>query len=280
MEVAMTRIARRFALLCPAGVAPPPEPARASETPGLLATQVTIAVDRGGSRRQFRATVMAIEGETLTLLTAAHCLSAADEGGPALLLLGEGEVVEGSVLAVVRNPSYRDVPAPGPAPGPGAEPGRTPKGPAAAPRRRAAPPRELPGPDNALAKIRCKPANPPAEAAFRAIRPAPALTARTYPPPDGQTVAVRLIDGHGVEHSVRAGNHGNPRWLEWGPGYKPIPGDSGGGVFAIHTGADGQARPILIGIIVGNDDRGGGASLVAREYPWIARELPRLAADR
>ncbi len=265
----MTRMIRRLGLLWVAGLVatPAPAPARAAETPGLLATQVTIAVERDRSRRQFRATVMAIQDDTLTILTAAHCMSGADEAGPALLLSG-GEVVEGTVLAVVRNPSYRPAE-------PEPEPVRYPGGQAQAPRRRAAPGRELPGPDNAVARIRFKPASKPAEAAFLAIRAAPALTARTYPGPSGQTVAVRLIDGHGVEHAVRAGNYGNPRWLEWGAAYRPIHGDSGGGVFVMHAGADGQPRPILIGVIVGSDDRGGGASLVARDYPWIAQELPR-----
>ncbi len=267
----MSWMIRRFGLLGLVGLAPAPVPA--AETPGLLATQVTISIERDGVGRRFRATVMAIRGDTLTVLTAAHCLSDADEGGPALLMPGGGEVVEGTVLAVVRNPSYREVREPAPAP----DPGRSAKGQAATPppRRRAAPARELPGPDNAVAKVRLKPASQAAEAALRSVKAAPALSARTYPGPGGQTVAVRLIDGHGVEHSVRAGNHGNPRWLEWGPGYKPIPGDSGGGVFVLHAGADGKAMPILVGVIVGNDERGGGASLVAREYPWIAQELDR-----
>ncbi len=258
----MSRMIGRPGLLLMIGLAASEPAGRAAETPGLLATQVTIAIERGRSRRQFRATVMAIRDDTLTILTAAHCLSSADEAGPALLL-HDGEVVEGTVLAVARNPAYRE------APGPDAEPGGQ------APRRRAAPSRELPGPDNAVARIRFKPAaaSKPAEAAFRSIRAAEGLAARSYPRPEGQTVSVRLIDGHNVEHAVRAGNYGNPRWLEWGTAYKPIPGDSGGGVFVIHAGADGQARPILIGVIVGSDDRGGGASLVARDYPWIAEAL-------
>jgi hypothetical protein len=215
------------------------------ETPGLRATQVTIAIEKGGKRRRFRATVMASRDEALTVLTAAHCLSEADEDGPALLLL-DGEVVEGTVLSVVRNPSYRAGQA-----------------------------REIPGPDNAIARLRFRPANKPAAEAFEALRPAPAIATRSYPGPSGQTVSVRMIDGHGVEHAVRAGNYSNPRWLEWGPAYRPIPGDSGGGVFVMHPGSDGRPRPILIGIIVGRDDRGGGASLVSRDMSWIADELSR-----
>ncbi len=227
-----------------AGADPPPTPA-ARETPGLRATQVTIAIERDRTRRQFRATVMASRDGTITVLTAAHCLSPADADGPALLLL-DGETLEGTVLSVARNPAYR------------VNPGR-----------------EIPGPDNAVARLRFRPANGPAVDAFRAIRPAPALAANTYPDPGGRAVAVRMIDAHGVEHAVKAGNFSNPRWLEWGPAYKPIPGDSGGGVFVVRPGPDGQARPVLIGIIVGRDDLGGGASLVARDMRWLAEALPR-----
>jgi hypothetical protein len=225
-----------------AGEIPPPS---ARETPGLRATQVTIAIEKDRRRRQFRATVIARRDDVLTILTAAHCISDADEDGPALLLVS-GEVVEGTVLSVVRNPSYRT--------------GQN---------------GEIPGPDNAVARLRFRPGNRPAVEAFDSLRPAVALAARSYPGPSGQTVSVRMIDGHGVEHAVRAGNYSNPRWLEWGPAYKPIPGDSGAGVFVMHPGPDGQPRPILIGIIVGRDDRGGGASLVSRDMPWIAQELPR-----
>ncbi len=242
----VARLALGLALLAPgistAGDVPE---VSARETPGLRATQVTIAIEKDRKRRQFRATVMARRDDVLTILTAAHCMSDADEDGPALLLVN-GEVVEGTVLSVVRNPSYKT--------------GQT---------------GEIPGPDNAVARLRFRAGNRPAAEAIDSLRPAPALSARSYPGPSGQTVSVRMIDGHGVEHAVRAGNYSNPRWLEWGPAYKPIPGDSGAGVFVMHPGPDGQPRPILIGIIVGRDDRGGAASLVSRDMPWIAQELPR-----
>jgi hypothetical protein len=216
------------------------------ETPGLKATQVTIEIAKNGKSRRFRATVMAKKDETLTILTAAHCMSADDENGPALMTI-DGEVVEGTVVSVVQNPFYR-----------------------------ANQSREIPGPDNAIARLRfTKPSNKPAADAFETLKPAAAISARSYPGPSGQTISVRMIDARGVEHAVRAGNYNNPRWLEWGPAYKPIPGDSGGGVFVMHAGADGTPRPILIGIIVGVDDRGGGASLVSKEMRWIAEELPR-----
>jgi len=229
----------------PKAEAPPPA-AAAAETPGLRATQVTIAIDRDGTRRQFRATVMASKDDTITVLTAAHCISEADQAGPALLLLDGVEALDGTVLSAVRNPSYRALPG-----------------------------REIPGPDNAVALLRFRPNTGPADRAFRAIRPAQSLAATTFPGPSGQAVAVRMIDARGVEHAVRAGNFSNPRWLEWGPAYKPIPGDSGGGVFVLRPGADGRPRPILIGIIVGRDDKGGGASLVARDMRWIIDALTR-----
>jgi hypothetical protein len=226
-------------------IAPGGEGPSTLETPGIRATQVTVAIERNGSRRQFRATVMARTDDTLTVLTAAHCLSDEDRNGPAMLVL-DGETLEGTIESVVRNPSYR-----------------------------ANSVREVPGPDNAVARLRFGAGKRPEGSAYRAIRPAPALTARSYPGPGGQTISVRMIDGHGVEHAVRAGNYSNPRWLEWGPAYKPIPGDSGGGVFVIREGPEGEVRPILIGIIVGRDDRGGGASLVSLEQRWLAEALPR-----
>ena len=228
----------------PAPRADAPPPPAAAETPGLRATQVTIAIERDRTRRQFRATVMAATGDTITILTAAHCISEADQGGPALLLLDGVGALDGTVLSAVRNPSYRPLPG-----------------------------REIPGPDNAVARLRFRTSSKPAGEAFRAIRPALALAATTFPGPAGQAVAVRMIDGRGVEHALRAGNFSNPRWLEWGPAYQPIPGDSGGGVFVIRTAPDGTPRPILIGIIVGRDDKGGGASLVSRDMRWIAEAL-------
>jgi hypothetical protein len=227
-----------------AGEAPGGEDPSVRETPGLRATQVTVAIDRNGSRRQFRATVMARTDDTLTLLTAAHCLSEDDRDGPARLTF-EGETLVGTLESVVRNPSYR-------------------------PNN----PREVPGPDSAVARLRFEGGKRAEGSAYRALRPAPALTARSYPGPGGQTISVRMVDRLGVEHAVRAGNYSNPRWLEWGPAYRPIEGDSGGGVFVVREGPDGQVRPILIGIIVGRDERGGGASLVSLEQRWLAEALP------
>jgi hypothetical protein len=215
-------------------------------TPGLRETQVTLEIEKDGTRRRFRATVMAKKDDLVTVLTAAHCLSAEDVDSPALLLV-DGEVIEGKVLSVVRNPAYRPNPA-----------------------------GDMPGPDSAVARFRFKPANRAATEAFEAIKPAIGLATRAYPGPSGKVVAVRMIDGRGVEHALKAGNPSNPKFLEWGPSYKPIPGDSGGGVFAMSGGSNGQPpRPILIGIIVGRDDNGGMASIVSKEMRWMADELVR-----
>jgi hypothetical protein len=220
------------------------------ETPGLKATQITLVLipsnDQGttGRGRMFRATVMARKDDVLTVLTAAHCLSSADADLKIRLLIG-GEVTEGSVISVIRNPAYR----------PNSE-------------------REVPGADNALAKLRFKPETKSAIEAIEAIKPVVGFASRTYPRPGGETVLVRMIDQKGVEHALKAGNYSNPRLLEWGPAYKPIPGDSGGGVFVMSGGSEGRSpRPVLVGIIVSTDARGGMASLVSKEMRWIADEL-------
>ena len=252
----MVRLTRRILLAAWAGrlvIGQVPEPVQAlppaQETPGLFATQLTVAVDREGSRRRFRATAIRVENDLVTILTAAHCVSEADKGWPVALLFGGGVVVEGVVESATRNPLYR-------------------------PNQ----PREIPGPDNAVARLRFRLGKPqapetPARAAFRSIRTIPALSTRFYPGPGGRPVDVRMIDGRGMEHAVLAGNHSNPRWLEWGPSYQPVPGDSGGGVVVVRPGPDGQPRPILIGVIVGRDDRGGGASLICLDQAWVASAL-------
>jgi hypothetical protein len=231
------------------------EPARADEpvkpTPGLLATQVTVAFERLGpgvrlQRRQFRATVVRKADDLVTILTAAHCLAPADAGSLATLRVGE-EVLDAKIVAVIRNPSYQ-----------GEEDDR-----------------ELPGPDNAVARLKVvKPTNRAGDEAFRALRPAAGLAANAVPRPSGQTLTVRMIDRLGVEHAVRAGNYANPRWLEWGPGYRPMHGDSGAGVFTVVRAKDQTELPVLIGVIVGQSGPGGGASLVSLHQEWLAKALP------
>ncbi len=222
--------------------------APSTETPGLKATQVTVLIEKDRKQRRFRANILARQGDELVILTAAHCMSESDSQSPVIFKI-DGEVVEGTITNVVRNPAYQSRPN-----------------------------FEIPGADNAVARLRMKkPTNRPAAEAYDSLKPVRSLVTRSYPSPDGQTVSVRMIDGHGIEHALKAGNHRNPRYLEWGLSYKPIPGDSGGGVFVVRNSPDGEPQAVLIGIIVGCDDKGGAASLVSREMPWIAAEL---AADR
>ncbi len=214
-------------------------------TPDLLKTQVSVEIDRGNVRRLFRATVLDRQEASLTLLTAAHCLNPEDVDGPALVRPGgRGETWGATVLSLSRNPSYRDGPL-----------------------------REAPGADNAVVRLRVEPRSA-RSAAFRELRTAEVVAERPIPGPAGQTLAVRAFDARGTEHAVRAGNYANPRWLEWGSAYRPIPGDSGGGVFYLRKGTDGQVRPVLIGVVVERSDRGGGASLISRQQAWLAEALP------
>lgn len=209
-------------------------------------SQVRLAFDHVTSRREFRGTVLSIEdGNVVTILTAAHCLSPGDVNTSALLLLG-GEVVEGKVLSVVWNPAYH------------VAQGKVP---------------DLPGPDNAVARFRFEPANMPAAEAFRTIVPAWRVASRAIPSRQGERVNVRLIDGEGRVHTLHAGNFANHRLLEWGTAYIPNPGDSGSGVFAFQYDANGDVRPVLIGVVVGRTSQGGSASLVSLSQPWLARAL-------
>ena len=232
--------------LCALVVNPLPSRSAESDTLDLGSTQVSMSITKGSTRRQFRATVMGKGDRTLTLLTAAHCMMPGDAGGTAVLTLGV-EAIEVTVLEVVRNPSYIG--------GPDQQ--------------------EAPGADNAVARVRFEPGNAPEVRALEALRPAPELIAHPLPAPSGQIVPIRAFDARGTEHAVRAGNFTNPRWLEWGPAYRPIPGDSGGGVFVLRRAPDGKLRPILIGVVVDRSDTGGGASLVSRAQPWLDRALPR-----
>ena len=80
-----------------------------SDSLDLRATQVTLAIDREGRHHPFRATVLAISGTDLTVLTAARFASDTDKGHPVRLVVGEGALgaFKGTVQSVVRNPAYR-----------------------------------------------------------------------------------------------------------------------------------------------------------------------------
>ncbi|WP_435017716.1 hypothetical protein TA3x_005336 [Tundrisphaera sp. TA3] len=219
------------------GGGPPPA------MPDLLASQVTVEVRDDRTQSRFRGTVLDRDGDLLTVVTAAHCLSAAQVGCPARVTVA-GTAIRGVVASVVWNPAYR--------------PKIT---------------GHLHGPDSAVARFRVDSADPRSAAALGTIRPARGPIEYPFPDPGGRTIVVRAIDGDGIEHAIRAGNHMNPRWLEWGPGYFPKPGDSGGGVFWLRQGPDGQPEPVLIGAIVGHDARGGGAALVSLDQRWLAEAL-------
>lgn len=225
--------------------APSPAPPPLPPASALVASQITVEVRHDLTQSRFRATVTRRDGDVLTVVTAAHCLSAADRGHPARITVG-GIPLRGEVVAVVWNPAYRPKVV-----------------------------RDLHGPDSAVAWFRVRHDAPGVDQALASIRPATGPIEHAFPDPGGRTVVVRMVDAQGQEHVIRAGNHMNPRWLEWGPAYFPQPGDSGGGVFWVRTGSDGKPAPVLVGTIVGHDARGGGAALVSLDQGWLAQALAR-----
>lgn len=175
---------------------------------------------------------------TLTVLTAAHAIGPADEGAGLRLTQGT-TVLDGQVEAVARNPHYRSPPA-----------------------------GDVPGADNAVARFRfdgdANRLNPIATAE---------LARWAVPDPSGSTVPIQMIDQFAKGRAVRAGNFTNPRWLEWGPSYSPVSGDSGSGVFVLRREPDGTTHPLLIGVVVDRAERGGGASLLSRKDAWVEAAL-------
>jgi len=290
----MSRSARRLGLIfitwlgigaAIAGDAPPPR-----ESIDLRTTQVILAVDRNGRHQPFRATVLAIRDDELTILTAARFVSDADEGHPVRLFVNDGAIgaVWGTVRSVTRNPAYRPKGSRDVAPTSTVFPSHphqpvnyvnqqklsygyrfpTTKRPGSSALNR-----EVPGADNAVATLRF-PARPgQADLTTRPLRPAPRLAASTYPGPSGGAVTARLFDADGRERSVRAGNFQNPRLLEWGHGFDPKSGDAGGGVFVLRGVPGGRPESFLIGVLMGPDERGGSASLVALDMNWLADAL-------
>ena len=137
-----------------------------------------------------------------------------------------------------------------------------------------------PGADNALALVKLDPDDPD-QATFRDATRVAEVADRLAFGRDGQVRTVVAIDQRERAHAFRAGNYDNPRWLQWGPSYRPIPGDSGSGVFAyrIADDPDEEPVPVLVGVVTDRDQLGGGASLVARELPWLAEALRRAGVD-
>lgn len=206
---------------------------------GVRESQVTVSLERGGKKTQFQATVIGKTESTVTVLTAGHGLGPSDVG-MATRLLRENLSVEGRIESVARNPYYR--------------PGLS---------------TDIPGADNAVARLRLdRDGSLPLES-LRAAE----MVEWHIPEPSGQTVQVQMVDQFGGPHIVKAGNYSNPRWLEWGPSYRPVPGDSGSGVFVVRRRPDGGSGPILIGVVVDRSTRGGGASLIHRKERWVDSAL-------
>ncbi len=205
----------------------------------LRASQVSLVRDRKGKRSLFRASVIGKSGETVTFLTAAHCISAADEGGKIVLRNGE-EAAVATIESVTSNPYYRPAPS-----------------------------GDIPGADNAVFRVKLDPNSLLA----KQLTPVQ-VTATPVFHPEGSMLAVGMVDQFGKSHVVRAGNYSNPRWLEWGPNYSPVPGDSGSGVFVLRAGVDEKPVPVLVGVVVDRSERGGGASLTSLKDKWISIAPP------
>ncbi len=115
-----------------------------------------------------------------------------------------------------------------------------------------------------------EPEQPPA--VWNDLAPA-SISVDIVPDPDGETLPIVSFDQFEKIHAVRAGNYSNPRWLEWGDTYRPIPGDSGSGVFVLRRHENGSLQPILIGVVTDRSQLGGGGSVISRRHAWIAQAL-------
>lgn len=208
---------------------------------GVGESQVTIIL-RGQRSSRFQATVIAKRGRVLVAVTAAHCLAAAEVGKPVQIRRGES-VLRGRIGKVYRNPAYQQPRFP-----------------------------QLMGTDNAVVSLQVDPEGEDDAGAWKGIRAA-GVSKGPIPAPDGQRVVVHIADQFGKEHVIPAGNFSNPKILTWGPKFHPVGGDSGSGVFVLRDVPGTKPEPILIGVVVGSDDRGGGASLFHKRYPWIMQSL-------
>ncbi len=202
---------------------------------GVRETQVTLALDRGGKRTRLQGTVIGKEDGTLTVLTAAHGFGPKDVGGEIRLKQGDGTAA-GRVEKVDHNPYYRPQPT-----------------------------TDIPGADNAIVRIRLEEGGTLDRTKIRVAE----IAGWAIPEPDGQVVTAQMVDQFGAGHFVKGGNYSNPRWLEWGPAYRPVGGDSGSGVFTLRKRVDGRIAPILVGVVVDRSERGGGASLVHSRDKWV-----------
>ena len=203
--------------------------------PGIRESQVMLQIDHDGKRTQLQATVVSREGDVVTVLTAGHGVGSAHEGTKIRLRRGDRSTT-GIVESVTRNPYYR---------GPGSE--------------------DIPGADNAAARIRVAAEGTLVIEDLKAVE----VSGFADPGPGGRTLTVQTVDQFGNPHVVKAGNYSNPRWLEWGPSYSPVPGDSGSGVFVVRIKPDGSTGPVLVGVVVDRSGSGGGASILHRKDRWV-----------
>lgn len=252
-DIKLLRLSAICACLWPTAgrvVADDPAPKPATDRLPIVATQLTLRL----APVEGRATVIAIADDTLTVVTAAHFLTAEGVGKAIVIEQHKGHLI-GRVAAIARNPNFRPIKS----------------------RNSAAISTEgTVGVDSALAVIKVDLRDEAERLAFSKIKAAD-LTTRRIPGSSGQVIPVRIVDQDGNEHVVRAGNHLNPRCLAWGrQNYEARPGDSGAGVFIIRKLPEGEPMPILIGCVSQTDDRGAIASLVHRDEAWIEDALARL----
>ena len=228
-------------------------PARADDEskkvdpPRIVETQLTLRL----AQVQGRATAIAIAGDTLTTVTAAHFISDEDVGKTIFVQWQEVRF-NGQVVDVAHNPHFKPVRS-------RATTGFSTAG--------------TIGVDTAIAVIRIDLPDEGHRQAFGKIKTAD-MTTRFIPATVGQILPIHIVDQLGKEHVVRAGNHLNPKCLAWGrQNYEARPGDSGAGVFVMLKSPEGEPWPLLIGNVSQTDDRGAIGSLTQRHEPWIEEVL-------
>ena len=218
-----------------------------ADPPQIVETQLTVRL----AQVQGRATAIAIAGDTLTTITAAHFISDEDVGKPIFVQWQEVRF-NGQVVDVARNPHFKPVRS-------RATSGFSTAG--------------TIGVDTAIAVIKVDLPDQGHRQAFGKIKTAD-MTTRFIPATVGQILPIHIVDQLGKEHVVRAGNHLNPKCLAWGrQNYEARPGDSGAGVFVMLKSPDGEPWPLLIGNVSQTDDRGAIGSLTQRHEPWIEEAL-------
>jgi hypothetical protein len=226
-----------------------PAASKATEaaTEAFRDTQVNLRLELPDGERRFRASVLRRAGRSLLILTAAHCLSRADRSREIELTRGD-RAIKAVVRQVVRNPNFDE-----------AQTG------------------SIPGADNALALIELEPEDAEELAIVEALRPSHLLVSRPLLR-NGEVVNVAVVDQKDRGYVLRAANYSNPRWLEWGPHYQPIPGDSGSGVFVTVPAQRGEGgiRALLVGVVTDRSPTGGGASIVYGREPWLVEAITEL----